>query len=232
MNEHLDLFSGIGGFALAAKWAGFRTITFCEWDKFCQKVLRKNFPDVPIFGDIRELDGTKYKGVELLTGGFPCQPFSIAGKQKGKDDDRYLWPEMLRIISEAQPTWIIGENVAGIVNMALDQVLIDLEAQGYAAWPFIIPACAVGAPHRRDRVWILAYSNSNRLQGREWRMQEIEKPNKTMLSSASYEHAWNNVPTPYFCRASDGIPHRVDRVRSLGNAIVPQLAYEIMKGIK
>ncbi len=165
MNEltHLDLFSGIGGFALAAKWNGYRTVAFCDNEPYAQAVLKKHWPDVPCHQDIREVRGELYAGVTLLTGGFPCQPFSVAGKQRGKDDNRYLWPEMLRVIREAKPTWIIGENVAGIVNLALDQVCTDLEAEGYEVEPIIIPACAVDAPHRRDRVWIVGYAKSNGL---------------------------------------------------------------------
>ena len=158
MNEktHLDLFSGIGGFALAAKWNGYRTVGFCDNEPYAQAVLKKHWPEVPCHKDIREVRGDLYAGVTLLTGGFPCQPFSVAGKQRGKDDNRYLWPEMLRVIREARPAWIIGENVAGIVNLALDTVCADLEAEGYEVEPVIIPACAVDAPHRRDRVWIIA----------------------------------------------------------------------------
>ena len=153
---HLDLFSGIGGFALAARWAGFRTIGFCDNEPFAQAVIKKHWPEVPIHGDIKALDGTAYRGVTLLTGGFPCQPFSNAGKRRGKDDDRYLWPEMLRVIQEARPAWIVGENVIGIIGLALDQVCSDLEAEGYEVEPIIIPACGVDAPHRRNRVWIIA----------------------------------------------------------------------------
>jgi len=165
MNEktHLDLFSGIGGFALAAKWNGYRTVGFCDNEPYAQAVLKKHWPEVPCHKDIREVRGELYAGVTLLTGGFPCQPFSNAGKQRGKNDDRYLWPEMLRVIREARPTWIIGENVAGIVNMELDQVCADLEGQGYEVEPIIVPACAVDAPHRRDRVWIVGHSKLNGL---------------------------------------------------------------------
>ena len=167
MNEktHLDLFSGIGGFALAAKWNGYRTVGFCDNEPYAQAVLKKHWPEVPCHKDIREVRGELYAGVTLLTGGFPCQPFSVAGKQRGKDDNRYLWPEMLRVIQEAKPTWIIGENVAGIVNMALDQVCTDLEDQGYEVEPIIVPACAVDAPHRRDRVWIVAHSTGGERGG-------------------------------------------------------------------
>lgn len=197
--RHLDLFSGIGGFALAARsvWKESHEIVgFSDNDAFCRNVLRKNFPNAPIYGDIRELtaerlaadaaglgrggmrrtqDERTYAGfasrhhadrcdhaprVDLLTGGFPCQPFSNAGKKRGREDDRYLWPQMLRIVRETRPAWILGENVAGIVAMALDQVCADLEREGYAVQPFIIPAAAVGAPHRRDRVWIVARAHA------------------------------------------------------------------------
>jgi len=158
-HDHIDLFSGIGGFALAARWAGFETVQFVEIDKFCQKVLNKNFPGVPIHDDIKTFHWTEASPF-ILTGGFPCQPFSCAGKRRGKEDDRFLWPEMLRVISEARPTWVIGENVAGFINMGLDDCISDLENQGYEVQTFIIPACAVNAPHRRDRVWIVAHTST------------------------------------------------------------------------
>lgn len=206
--KHLDLFSGIGGFALAARevWGDEHEIVgFCDNDSFCQNVLAKNFPGTPVYGDIRELTAHRLASdaiglgagmeepdtarpdrepsealastlvrqgdreghaegssprhrdvrIDLLTGGFPCQPFSNAGKKRGDKDDRFLWPEMLRVIRETRPTWVLGENVAGIINMALDQVCSDLENEGYEVQPFVIPACAVNAPHRRDRVWIV-----------------------------------------------------------------------------
>lgn len=128
-----------------------------EIDPFCRRVLEKHWPHVPKYGDIREVKGSELEPVDLVAGGFPCQPFSYAGKRRGKEDDRYLWPEMLRIIKALKPRWVLGENVAGIVNLALDTVLSDLEGEGYETAMFIIPACAVGAPHRRDRVWIVAY---------------------------------------------------------------------------
>ena len=160
--NHLDLFSGIGGFALAARWVWgtfHQVLSFVETDPFCQRVLRKHWPEVPIHDDIKTFSATKLVGkVDLLTGGFPCQPFSLAGKQRGKEDDRYLWPEMLRIIEECRPRWVVAENVTGIINLALDDVLSDLEGLGYEAWSVVIPACAVNAPHRRDRVWIVAYN--------------------------------------------------------------------------
>lgn len=163
----LDVFSGIGGFSFGLERAGMKTIAFCEIDPFRQAVLRKHWPHVPIFSDIRQLNKQTLKeagvitdetGIDLICGGWPCQPFSIAGKRRGKADDRYLWPEMLRLIRELRPRWVLGENVAHYVNMALDDTLSDLEAEGYEARALVIPACAVGAPHRRDRVWIVAYS--------------------------------------------------------------------------
>lgn len=153
----LDLFSGIGGFSLGLERAGMQTIAFCENDSFCQKVLRKHWPNLPIHENIEELDGRQYRGtVDLVCGGFPCQPFSVAGKRGGKDDDRALWPEMLRVIREVEPAWAIGENVSGIIHMELDNVLSDLEGAGYSCQSFVIPACGVDAQHKRDRVWIIA----------------------------------------------------------------------------
>jgi DNA (cytosine-5)-methyltransferase 1 len=154
----LDLFSGIGGFSLGLEWAGMETIAMCEKDKFCRQVLAKHWPDITIHEDIRKLDGREYKNaIDVVCGGFPCQPFSVAGKQLGKEDDRHLWPEMLRVIRESKPRWVIGENVSGFVSMALDDVSLDLENEGYEVRPFVLPACAVDARHRRDRVFIIAY---------------------------------------------------------------------------
>lgn len=161
----LDLFSGIGGFSLGLERAGMETVAFCEIDDFCQKVLSKNFPNKKIFTDIKTLTKEQIDElgrIDVLCGGFPCQPFSNAGKKKGREDDRDLWPEMFRVIKEAKPTWIIGENVTGFISMEFTRTKVDLESIGYRVQPFIIPACAIGAQHRRDRVWIVAYFNSDR----------------------------------------------------------------------
>lgn len=158
---HASLFSGIGGFDLAAEWAGWTNAFNCEIDPFCRKILKYHFPDAEQYGDIRTADFAVWRDrIDVLTGGFPCQPFSLAGKRKGTEDDRYLWPEMLRVIRTVRPRWVVGENVYGIVNwsegMVLDTVCSDLEAAGYEVQPYIIPACGVGAPHRRDRCWFVA----------------------------------------------------------------------------
>ena len=164
---HLSLFSGIGGLDLAAGWAGIQTVAQCEWAEYPTKVLEKRWPDVPRWKDIRTLTGESFyertgrRTVDIISGGFPCQPFSTAGKQRGKEDDRYLWPEMVRVIKELRPTWIVGENVAGIVRMALPDILSELEACGYRTRTFLVPACAVGARHRRYRVAIVGYSEHN-----------------------------------------------------------------------
>jgi DNA (cytosine-5)-methyltransferase 1 len=265
---HLDLFSGIGGFALAAGWAGFETVGFCDNEPYAQAVLKKHWPNVPIHGDIKALNGTAYQGISLLTGGFPCQPFSCAGKQRGKDDDRYLWPQMLRVIQEARPTWIVGENVVGIIGLALDQVCSDLEACGYEVEPIIIPACGVDAPHRRNRVWVVAggggdvadsfsmresQSQGCKQEQREWvgnsrlvladtsstrcetHLQQNETNRTTNVKQSYLQNRFDNdwwKVEPSICRVADGIPHRTHRLKGLGNAIVPQVAYQIIKGIR
>ena len=158
--NHGSLFSGIGGFDLAAGWMGWDNIFQVENDNYCTKVLNKNFPNVTKYGDIKEFDGTKYKGIiDIISGGFPCQPFSVAGKQAGKSDNRFLWPEMLRVIREIQPAWIVGENVPGIIRMELENICTSLESEGYAVQPFIIPSASIGAWDKRDRVWIIAHNN-------------------------------------------------------------------------
>jgi len=166
--RHLDLFSGIGGFSLALESTGhFETVGFVEWDKWCRKVLSKHWPDVKQRGDITKVGGDEFGEIDIITGGFPCQPFSQAGKRRGKEADRWLWPEMLRIIDTAKPRWVIAENVAGIIRMELDTVLADLETIGYTTGAVVVPAVATDAPHRRDRVWIVANATAPRFQESE-----------------------------------------------------------------
>jgi len=157
----LDLFSGIGGFSLGLeRTGGFETAAFCEYEPFPRKVLAKHWPDVPCFPDVRKLEGRDIDGpIDVICGGYPCQPFSTAGQRRGQKDDRHLWPEFSRLVAELRPAWVIGENVAGHISMGLDDVLSDLERQGYACRTFVIPACATGAPHRRYRVWTIASRN-------------------------------------------------------------------------
>ena len=259
MPTHLSLFSGIGGLDLAAEWAGFETVGQCEWADYPFMVLCKHWPDVPKWRDIHELtkesfrERTGLQTVDVISGGFPCQPFSVAGKRRGTEDDRYLWPEMCRVIAELRPAWVVGENVAGIVNMALDTVLSDLEAQGYTARTFIIPACGIGAPHRRYRAAIVAYyADSARREkfdaaniankqgfgtggsvaqsisnadgsgcGRQQRRENAQQP-----ADGSW---W--ATEPGVGRVANGIPNRMDRIRCLGNAVVPQQFCPIFKAL-
>ena len=183
----IDLFSGIGGCSLGLEsTGGFETVQFVEYDKWCQKVLAKNFPGVPITGDIKDYEGQR---ADVVTGGFPCQPFSVAGKRKGTDDNRHLWPEMLRVIKACKPRWVIGENVRNLTSiqegMVFEQVCTDLENEGYEVQSFIIPATAVNAPHQRYRVWIVGYSKHNGSQDRceETRGEKRESEQGRMLES-------------------------------------------------
>ena len=237
--KHLDLFSGIGGFALAARWVGIETVQFVEIEPFAQKVLNKNFPNIPIHDDIKTFKADEFSGIGIITGGYPCQPFSQAGKRRGEEDDRHLWPAMFEIIRSCRPDWVLAENVAGHVSMGLDEVLSDLESEDYTCQPLIVPACAVDAPHRRDRVWIVADSTGKR----PYRLQPKERVfQKKNQNSSKFSHCyrsnggknegrilWENNTT--ICRVGDGIPSRVDRLRGLGNAIVPQVAYEIINAM-
>ena len=173
----LDLCSGIGGFSLGLEaTGGFETVAFCEVEEFCCKVLNKHWPGVPIYNDLKELGNDPKRIVQefdLICGGIPCQPFSVAGKQKGKEDDRHLWPYMFEIVKHKKPAWVIVENVGGFVNVALDDVCLNLEAEGYATQSFIIPACGVEAPHRRDRIWIIGKNMEN--PGRSLRQGSVKR---------------------------------------------------------
>jgi DNA (cytosine-5)-methyltransferase 1 len=246
--HHLDLFSGIGGFALAAQWAGIETAAFCEIDEKCHKVLNKNFPGVKIHSDINNLDGSEYAGIDIITGGYPCQPFSVAGSQKAQNDPRHLWPQMLRIITQAKPTWAICENVYGHIALGLDCVLHDLESIGYACQPFIIPALCTGANHNRERVFIVAYSagdgfNAGQAPGSHGKANEYsskgqkENSNNERCGSLRFGVDWRGnqigrwgIESPPL-RVDDELPNRMDRNRMLGNAIDPMIAFEIFKAI-
>lgn len=228
---HISLFSGIGGIDLAAERAGFTTTLQVEKDEYCNKVLGKHWPDVVRINDVREVSAEHLKSLNItrptiISGGFPCQPFSSAGLRRGKTDDRYLWPEMFRIISELKPNWIIGENVAGFVNMALDQAIIDLEHEGYATRAFVLPACSVDAPHQRFRCFIVANSRYGWEEwggnlGGTWRVPQ----------QVPWDRIWETIPEPCIRGMANGIPRRMDRLRALGNAVVPQQIYPIFKAI-
>lgn len=216
---HASLFSGIGGFDLAAEWAGWTNAFNCEIDPFCRKVLKYHFPDAEQYGDIRTTDFTIWRDrIDVLTGGFPCQPFSLAGKRKGTEDDRYLWPEMLRVIRTVRPRWVVGENVFGIVNwsegMVFDKVCSDLEAAGYEVQPYIIPACGVGAPHRRDRCWFVAHRTDAGI--------ETMREGKTVFMPLEL------LPTPTAIDAGSG---RINRSLSPGAADRPTIALAARIGL-
>ena len=173
MLTHGSLFSGIGGFDLASEWMGWENVFHCEYDPFCQKVLKHHFPNSKLYKDVRTFDATNYLGrVDILTGGFPCQPFSNAGLRKGTEDERHLWPEMLRVIREVSPRYVVGENVRGLLNwsggLVFEEVCADLENEGYEVTPYLLPACGKNAPHRRDRIWFVANS-TKRNDGRNTR---------------------------------------------------------------
>jgi len=220
-----------------------KTVAFCEIDPFCRKVLRKHWPDIQIFEDITKLRGSDIEQpVDIVCGGFPCQPFSCAGKRKGTEDNRFLWPEMLRIISEVKPAWVIAENVGGLLSqqdgMVFENCCADLENQGYEVQPFIIPACAVGAPHRRDRVWIVGNSNATdscnqRLQGSEW-TRSHDKGQAAHGSITERNSAWDEPwidAASRLCGVDARVSDRVHRLKALGNSVVPQVVYEIGKAI-
>jgi DNA (cytosine-5)-methyltransferase 1 len=318
---HLGLFEGIGGFSLAARWMGWKTLAWCEWNEFGQKVLKHHFPEAEGFGDITKTDFTKYANrIDILTGGFPCQPYSLAGKRKGKEDERHLWPEMLRAIREVKPRYVVGENVSGLINwnggLVFNEVQADLEAEGYEVQPFVLPACAVNAPHRRDRVWFVAHAKSARtrkdigglrgfgngcsnglqneplatntnttrckdrpkqhrreptqdgegqrctcgycigidgdvantghtgLQGSKVNRSTRESGKESdKLTTGCVRPNWQNFPTQSpICSRDDGLSTRLDNItfskwrnesiKAAGNAIVPQVAYQIFKSLE
>ena len=320
--QHLDLFSGIGGFSLGLETADLaETVAFCDIDEYCHKVLNKHWPHVPIFSDIKELNyetlrSNGINNIDIITGGYPCQPFSVAGRKKGEEDPRHLWPEYFRLVKELRPTWVIGENVSGHIKLGLDTVLEDLESEGYSTRTFSISASSVGANHKRERVWIMAHSNDarDRTSGheinrdgkkiiKEWQEQSqfkfgrqsqiMENSRRSLREGTEFERTnanetkegnanqferssgtsklnmadsdserlkeqwWPFSTTgkrkefweePQRCssreisqwwesepdvgRVAHGIPNRVDRLKSLGNSLVPQIPFMIANCIK
>jgi DNA (cytosine-5)-methyltransferase 1 len=268
--NHGSLFSGIGGFDLAAEWMGWNNVFHCEINDFGKKILNYYWPNAISYDDIKKTDFTIHRGsIDILTGGFPCQPYSMAGKRKGKEDERHLWPR-----------WIVGENVRGIISwnggMVFEEVQTDLEAIGYEVLPFLLPAAAVNAPHRRDRVWFVAYSKSKRRwqqpqedragkdrqfnnDGEIWNATDTDSEmleyrnrertsrestnKKERIKSFSSSEKWETFPTqPPVCGGDDGIPRELDgiafskwrneSIKGYGNAIVPQVVYQIFKAIE
>lgn len=311
--KHIGLFEGIGGFSLAARWIGWETVAWCEWSPFGQQVLRHHFPEAEGHGDITKTCFKKYANqIDILTGGFPCQPYSLAGKRLGKEDERHLWPEMRRAVRETAPRYVVGENVAGLISwdggLVFDEVQTDLENEGYEVWAYVLPACGVGAPHRRDRVWFIAKNtdyirrhgferqnesgfgefgfaragNNERVRGKTQRSysngtnsraeslqkreneihgftpssnterlgqsrsgRPIESSNPTPDGNWKASWAYNDGRWPTespICRRDDGIPsglagitvskHRNESIKAYGNAIVPQVAFEIFKTVQ
>jgi DNA (cytosine-5)-methyltransferase 1 len=298
--RHGSLFSGIGGFDLAAEWMGWENVFHCEWNPFGQRVLKHYWPNAESFNDITKTDFTKYYGtVDIITGGFPCQPYSSAGKRLGKEDERHLWPEMLRAIREISPSYVVGENVRGLANwnrgLVFEEVCADLENIGYQVAPCIIPACGIGAPHRRERIWFVAYSDSNARRsrssesgrekcktdcngeskiysgaysnGNEGNVADSERNGlehwnearnlqtesiKTQKKGGNFtndfeangsQSNWEMFPTQSpICSGNDGLSKQLDgitfsnwrkeSVKSYGNAIVPQVAYQIFQAIQ
>ena len=299
MRTHVDLFSGIGGFALAASWAGVETIAFAEIDNYASRVLQQHWPDVRNYGRVQDVPALS---AWLVTGGVPCQPASVAGKRRGASDDRWLWPEALAAVERGQYEWVLFENPTGILSLndgvEFERICLALEGQGYEVQPLVIPACGVGAPHRRNRVWIIAHSSDRgqrellqserlterdhasdtRRDGEVWIMahadnqglqrwergelrecanQQFAGPRGAFMADTGKSERWRAartgrrigeygetqsngrrrngaangiwLPEPDVGRVANGIPRRVDRLRCLGNAIVPQVAYQLIK---
>lgn len=276
MMNVLDLFSGIGGFSLGLEAAGMQTIAFCEIEEYPQKILSQHWPDVPIFKDVRTLQPNDiWQPVDLICGGYPCQPFSVAGQRRGQEDVRHLWPEVFRLVQGIKPRWCVFENVYGHISLGFDEVATQMESEGYTVTPLVLPACAVGAPHRRDRLWIVCHAkydglpstaqHSKSRKANDWSEKVQEKTSKLarpvglrneLVPNSNNERCkgrskkqiygqqnskkkfegsfkgWANgwdLSSPRICGMDDGIPNRTHRLKALGNAIVPQIAYWIGK---
>ncbi len=229
----LDLFAGIGGFSLGLERAGMTCVGQVEIDPFCNKVLEKHWPNVKRMKDIHDVTGTEFGTVELICGGFPCQPFSTAGKRRGAKDDRYLWPEMFNVIQAIRPRWVFGENVAGIVKMELDKVLSDLESEGYVCQSLNIPACSIGAEHNRGRIWIIANTDKDELCGFKFSKDKENSPRLFEERIEAGSMGLNELGSIFAMPRSDtyarnrrefyGIPSGMDRLGAIGNAVVPQI---------
>lgn len=259
---HASLFSGIGGFDLAAEKLGWTNLFNCEINPICRRVLDYHFPSVEAYTDIIQADFRKWcSKIDVLSGGFPCQPFSVAGLRNGEEDERFLWPQMLRCIEECQPTWVVAENVVGLLSMTqladtssmvinedlfgnkeisktttheftIDKILSSIEELGYSVATFVIPACAIGAPHRRDRVWIVACK-----EGGQTAQKRKTEPTKEISNNL-----WDSFPSHFPLLGNDNIPQELDdisfprwrseAVKALGNAIVPEVAIELFNAIQ
>lgn len=239
MKRCISLFTGgVAGFDLAAEWMGWEVLLMCERDPACQLLLKQNFPGIPIHSDVCTLNLTPYYGtVDVVFGGFPCQPHSLAGKRLGKDDERHLWSEMRRCYNEARPRWVIGENVLGIVTTELDSILADLEEDGYTARTFVISAQCLGSPFDGKRVIIMAQANdwsepvrgNGQLQATTQTQGRRDYHGRRTQEFVSGQW-WKIQPRPN--GVADGIPNRVERIKMIGNAVQPQLAYEVFRAIE
>lgn len=249
---HAPLFAGINGFGIAADRMGWAQPFHCEIDSFCQRVIKHYWPNSKPFYDIKKADFTEFSGsVDVLSGGFPCQPFSVAGEQLGIEDPRHLWPEMLRAVREIKPRWIVGENVHGLINwgggLVFEQVQIDLENEGYEVQPYILPAVAKNANHRRDRVWFVAYAIEFGTQSSRRMQSGIHKQTEGYRDDGDYRIIdgrlyGNTCSSPRLLRGNDGVPFgldlipfskwRCESIKGYGNAIDPNIAHEIFKAIE
>lgn len=235
---HGSLFTGIGGFDIAADWMGWDNVFHCEYNPYCNRILKQNFPNSKTYGDITTADFSIHRhSIDVLSGGFPCQPYSIIGEQKGDSDQRHLWPHYLRAIREIAPPWVVPENVSGLVSWddgrIFEQICADLENEGYEVCPCIIPASGEGEGHQRERVWFIAYSAARRLQRRDngGKSQYRETANRSVQALVE-DRDWTAYAKSFVHRGVYGLSDRVDRTQALGNAIYPHVALNIFKAIQ